>query len=329
LFFTSKGQVHWLKVHKLPQLARESRGRAIVNLISLDKDETVAACRAIRDFTAEDHYLVMCTSKGLVKKTELSKYGRPRSGGIIAIKLRDDDKLIDAIVTQKDDELVLCTADGMAIRFAESDARPMGRNTSGVKGITISGDDEVVGMRVADPNATLLTVCEKGYGKRTPFGPNIGDVGEDGDEASSSARYRTQKRGGKGLRDIKTTERNGKVIGICSVNDDDELLLMTARGKIQRIKCSEISVIGRNTQGVRIMRLKDDDTLATVVRVPRDELVEDETPATVEGKVVSKDSPEVPEEPKPEVDDQGNNTEGGSAEGGSTEGNDADGSDES
>ena len=284
LFFTSKGQVHWLKVHRLPQLSRESRGRAIVNLIPLAKDETVAACRAIRDFSAEDHYLLMCTSKGLVKKTELSKYGRPRAGGIIAIKLRDDDKLIDAIVTSKDDEILLCTSDGMAIRFSESDARPMGRNTSGVKGITLSDGDEVVGMRVADPTATLLTACEKGYGKRTPFGPNIGDVSDDGDEASSSARYRTQKRGGKGLRDIKTTDRNGKVIGISSVNDDDELLLMTAKGKIQRIKCSEISTIGRNTQGVRIMRLKDDDTLATIVRVPRDEHENDES--VVEGEVV-------------------------------------------
>jgi DNA gyrase subunit A len=284
LFFTSKGQVHWLKVHKLPQLSRESRGRAIINLITLEKGETVAACRAIRDFTAEDHYLLMCTSKGLVKKTELSKYGRPRAGGIIAIKLRDDDKLIDAIVTSKDDEILLCTTDGMAIRFSESDARPMGRNTSGVKGISLSEGDEVVGMRVADPSATLLTVCEKGYGKRTPFGPNIGDVSEDGDEASSSARYRTQKRGGKGLRDIKTTDRNGNVIGISSVNDDDELLLMTAKGKIQRIKCSEISTIGRNTQGVRIMRLKDDDTLATIVRVPRDELENED--GVVEGQVV-------------------------------------------
>ena len=315
LFFTSRGQVHWLKVHKLPQLSRESRGRAIINLITLEKDETVAACRAIRDFTAEDHYLTMCTSKGLVKKTELSKYGRPRAGGIIAIKLRDDDKLIDAIVTRKDDEILLCTTDGMAIRFSESDARPMGRNTSGVKGITLSEGDEVVGMRVADPNATLLTVCLQGYGKRTPFGPNIGDLSEDGDEASSSARYRTQKRGGKGLRDIKTTERNGKVIGISSVNDDDELLLMTAKGKIQRIKCSEISTIGRNTQGVRIMRLKDDDTLATIVRVPRDELENEE--GVVEGAVVppadgakaddTKPESDVKPEAKPETEsDEGN-----------------------
>ena len=188
----------------------------------------------------------------------------------------------------------------MAIRFSESDARPMGRNTSGVKGITLSEGDEVVGMRVADPNATLLTVCLQGYGKRTPFGPNIGDLSEDGDEASSSARYRTQKRGGKGLRDIKTTERNGKVIGISSVNDDDELLLMTAKGKIQRIKCSEISTIGRNTQGVRIMRLKDDDTLATIVRVPRDELENEE--GIVEGSVVPSTDDVKVDDAKPDGD---------------------------
>jgi DNA gyrase subunit A len=272
LFFTSRGQVHWRKVHQLPQLPRESRGRSIANLIELKDGETVAACRAIRDFTLEDHFLIMTTAKGLVKKTELSKYGRPRNGGIIAIKLRDDDRLIDVAVAKSGDEIVLCTTDGMAIRFAESDARPMGRNTSGVKGISLSEGDEVVGMRVADPTATLLTACEKGYGKRTPFGISTLSEESENDETSSSARYRTQRRGGKGLRDIKTTERNGKVIGISSVKDGDELLMMTARGKIQRVACSEISVIGRNTQGVRIMRLKDDDTLAVVVRVPRDEL---------------------------------------------------------
>ncbi len=303
LFFTTRGQVHWLKVHKLPNLARESRGRAIVNLITLEKGEKVAACRAIRDFSLADHYLLMCTSKGLVKKTELSQYGRPRSGGIIAIKLKDDDQLIDAIVTKKGDEIVLCTGDGMAIRFSESDARPMGRNTSGVKGISLSGDDEVIGMRVADPSATLLTACEKGYGKRTPFGPNVSDLAEDGEETGGSARYRTQNRGGKGLRDIKTTERNGRVIGISSVNDDDELLLMTARGKIQRIKCSEIGVIGRNTQGVRIMKLKDDDTLATIVRVPRDEIGSgDEEVAAVNPEDGEVKPPEG--EAKPESEDQ-------------------------
>lgn len=281
LFFTDKGKVYWLKVFQLPQLSRESRGRAIVNLLSLDEGESIASCRAIQDFSAEDHYLIMCTRKGLVKKTPLIDYGRPRSNGIIAIKLRDDDALIKAVVAQKGDELVMATADGMAIRFKESDARPMSRNTSGVKGISLRAGDEVVGMVVTDPDATLFTACEKGYGKRTLFGPNQNDDVDDGadgeDETSGSARYRTQNRGGKGLRDIKTTDRNGKVISIVTVNDDDELLLMTSGGKIQRIACSDIGVIGRNTQGVRIMRLSDDDTLAVIARVPRDENDDDST----------------------------------------------------
>ena len=283
LFFTDKGKVYWLKVFQLPQLSRESRGRAIVNLLSLDEGESIASCRAIQDFSAEDHYLIMCTRKGLVKKTPLVAYSRPRSNGIIAIKLREDDSLIKAVVAKAGDELVMATADGMAIRFKESDARPMSRNTSGVKGISLRAGDEVVGMVVAEPGSTLLTACEKGYGKRTLFGPNQAEleaVGSDGDaedETSGSARYRTQNRGGKGLRDIKTTDRNGKVISIVTVNDDDELLLMTSGGKIQRIACSDLGVIGRNTQGVRIMRLSDNDTLAVIARVPRDENEGDET----------------------------------------------------
>jgi DNA gyrase subunit A len=219
----------------------------------------------------------MSTRKGLVKKTALEAYSRPKRGGIIAIKLRDDDELVDVVVTKAGDEVVLSTANGMAIRFNEADARPMGRNTSGVKGIKLQGDDELVGMVVADADATLLTACEKGYGKRTNFGPNTvavdnGVEDEDTeDEAASTARYRTQRRGGKGLRDIKTTARNGKVIGITRVDDDNELLMMTSRGKIQRVAAREISVVGRNTLGVRIMSLDAGDTLAAVVRVPKAE----------------------------------------------------------
>ncbi len=279
LVFTSLGRVYWLKVYELPQLSRESRGRAIVNLLNLAEGEKIADCRAVRDFNLEDHYLMMATKKGLVKKTDLSAYGRPRQGGIIAIKLRDDDELIDVVIAQKGDEVILSTASGMAIRFNQEDARPMGRNTSGVKGITLVGDDELVGMVVADPEATLLTACEHGYGKRTQFGASLADGDED--DSSSASRYRTQKRGGKGVRDIKTTDRNGKVIGVVPVNDSDEVLMMTSRGKIQRIACNDISVIGRNTSGVRIMSLDEGDTLAVVVRVPRDENENGEEP--VEG----------------------------------------------
>jgi DNA gyrase subunit A len=263
----------------------------------------------VREFDS-GHFLMMATRKGLVKKTPLEQYSRPLKGGIIAIKLKDDDELIDVVVTQPGDEVVLSTADGMAIRFHESDARPMGRNTSGVKGIGLRGDDRLVGMVVADPDATLLTACLRGYGKRTLFGPNTplaesagdaeqtppgtepaaeeetieepsaeasGEEEEASGDASSQQRYRAQRRGGKGLRDIKTTDRNGPVIGIVAVHDDDELLMMTARGKIQRIAAREISTIGRNTQGVRIMSLDDDDTLAAIVRVPREEAAAEAT----------------------------------------------------
>jgi DNA gyrase subunit A len=281
----------------------------------------------VRDFDLPGHFLMMATRKGLVKKTALEAYSRPRTGGIIAIKLREDDELVDVVVTKPGDEVVLATANGMAIRFSEADVRPMGRNASGVKGIALSKGDELVGMVVADPDATLLTACERGYGKRTSFGPNspvvediedadsldrsaaddspvesgaVADpgspdetvVGEDsgngpshatpddesGDELTSGSRYRSQRRGGKGLRDIKTTERNGKVIGIQRVSDDDELMMMTIRGKIQRIAAREISVIGRNTQGVRIMSLDEDDKLAAIVRVPNEEADHSDSP---------------------------------------------------
>lgn len=295
LFFTNKGKVYWQKVYELPELARESRGRAIVNLLNLASDEKVADCLAVRDFDLPGHFLMKATRKGLVKKTPLEEYSRPKRGGIIAIKLRDDDELVDVVVTKPGDEVLLATARGMAIRFPESDARPMGRNTSGVKGINLQGDDELVGMVVADPDATLMTACENGYGKRTLFG--IGTAGDDEAEEdnASSARYRTQRRGGKGLRDIKATRRNGRVIGIVRVTDEDEVLMMTARGKIQRVAAAEISVIGRNTQGVRIMKLDEEDALAAIVRVPREDGGE------VELAELSQDRPAGTPRPAPEL----------------------------
>ncbi|MEX2309097.1 MAG: DNA gyrase subunit A [Pirellulales bacterium] len=309
LFFTNKGKVYWQKVYNLPQLSRESKGRAVVNLLNLAEEEKIADCRAVRDFDKPDHYLMMATRKGLVKKTELKAYSRPLKSGIIAIKLKEDDELVDVAITKPGDEVVLATVSGMAIRFNEADARPMGRNTSGVKGITLSKDDHLVGMVVADPDAYLLTACLHGYGKRTPFGPNAAEApplddetqgaveapddvepasgevasatGEAEDETSSGFRYRTQRRGGKGLRDIKTTDRNGPVIGIVRVSDDDELMMMTARGKIQRVKVSDFNPIGRNTQGVRIMSLEDGDTLAAIVCVPKEEREEEEPAESV------------------------------------------------
>ncbi|NUQ61215.1 MAG: DNA gyrase subunit A [Pirellulales bacterium] len=307
LFFTNLGKVYWRKVYDLPQLPRDSRGRAVVNLLSLAEGEHIADCRAVRDFDKPDHYLLMATARGLVKKTDLAAYSRPMRSGIIAIKLREGDELVDVAITSAGDEVVLATASGMAIRFRESDARPMGRNASGVKGIKLVGDDRVVGMVVADPEASLLTVCAHGYGKRTPFGPNAAPTAEgaadlpetdlpedgldgpapdpndesdgeetEGEQVSSSHHYRTQSRGGKGLRDIKTTPRNGSVVGIVRVRDEDELLMISARGKLQRIPASDIGIIGRNTQGVRIMTLDEDDTLVAVKRVPHEEREMDE-----------------------------------------------------
>ncbi len=293
LFLTTSGKVRWQKVYDLPQLGRDSKGRAIVNLLNLEPGEQIAQCLAIRDFNQPGHFVMMATTDGLIKKTPLEQYSRPKKGGIIAIKLREGDSLVDAAVIGPENEVVLVTANGMAIRFNESDARPMGRNTSGVKGIRLSKGDSLVGMVVADPDATLLTVCEKGYGKRTFFGPNAipeeeadanGDViteppseaaneAEDlSEESSSSAtRYRTQRRGGKGVRDIRTKPRNGPVIAIARVTDEDEIFLMTAKGKIQRIAAADVNIIGRNTQGVRIMNVDEGDQLIAVVRVPPEE----------------------------------------------------------
>jgi DNA gyrase subunit A len=309
LFFTNQGKVYWQKVWELPQMSRESKGRAIVNLLNLTPEEKIRDCVPVRDFNLPGHFLMMVTKKGIIKKTPLEAYSRPKKGGIIAIKLREDDELVDVVITKPKDQIILSTAGGMAIRFGQNDARPMGRNTSGVKGISLKKQDEVVGMVVADPTATLLTVCQNGYGKRTSFGPGdelvikeddpsldddvidsgaespepadaeLSDPGQaesaeaSGDDAAndengSSPRYRTQRRGGKGIIDIKTTKRNGPVVSTVAVYDNDELIMMTSRGKIQRIAANDISVIGRNTQGVRIMSLDENDTLAAVVRVP-------------------------------------------------------------
>ncbi len=272
LFFTNKGKVYWQKVYGLPQLSRESRGRAVVNLLRLSEGEQITDCLSVRDFNLPGHFLMMATRKGLVKKTPLEAYSRPKRGGIIAVKLRDDDELVDVVISKPGDEVMLATSSGMAIRFKESDARSMGRNTSGVKGITLSGNDELVGMVIVDPEETLLTVCANGYGKRTLFGAHAASSEENqAEDSSSSTRYRTQRRGGKGIRDIKATKRNGDVVGITPVNDDDEVLMMTSGGKLQRVAVGEISIIGRNTQGVRIMSLSGEDQLAAVVRVPREE----------------------------------------------------------
>ena len=299
LFFTNLGKVYWQKVYDLPELKRDSRGRAIVNLLNLAEGEKIAECLAIRDLSTENLFLVMATRKGLIKKTPLEQYSRPKRGGIIAINLVDGDELVAAGLVGPADEIIMSSAKGQAVRFRQGTVRSSGRNAQGVRGIKLRSGDYVVGMVVADPDSTLLTVCQNGYGKRTLIGPNstAGDVAEDdsadevappeveateGDEEagdSSSNRYPTKGRGTMGVRDIKATERNGPVIAVASVKDADELLMMTARGKIQRLRAADISVIGRNTQGVRIMSLDEGDTLVAVTRVPPEEEPEPQPPA--------------------------------------------------
>jgi DNA gyrase subunit A len=291
LFFTNMGRVYWQKVYDLPELKRDSRGRAIVNLLNLAEGEKIAECLAIRDLAAENLFLVMATRNGLVKKTPLEQYSRPKRGGIIAINLVDGDELVAVSVLGPEDEIIMSSAKGQAVRFRQGTVRSSGRNAQGVRGIKLRSGDYVVGMVVADPDATLLTVCQKGYGKRTLIGPNASggevadedaaeetappeaEVASDEEDAadSTSSRYPTKGRGTMGVRDIKTTDRNGPVIGIEVVRDNDELLMMTARGKLQRIAAADISVIGRNTQGVRIMSLDEGDSLVAVVRVPQEE----------------------------------------------------------
>jgi DNA gyrase subunit A len=307
LFFTNKGRVYWQKVYDLPELKRDSRGRAIVNLLNLSEGEKVAECLPVRDFEQGGKFLLMATRSGLVKKTPLEQYSRPKRVGIIAINLKEGDELVAVTMADADDEIIMSSSRGQAVRYKQATVRASGRNAQGVRGIKQRSGDTSVGMVVADPDATLLTMCEKGYGKRTPIGPNAapGDVEEtpDADAAgddsaaaapessetagddesdetgdSSGSRYPTKGRGTMGVRDIKTTDRNGPVVAIEIVRDADELLLMTARGKIQRIRASDISVIGRNTQGVRIMSLDEADSVVAVVRVPPEEEAEATAP---------------------------------------------------
>jgi DNA gyrase subunit A len=298
LFFTNKGKVYWQKVYELPELRRESKGRAIVNLLSLSEGESIAACLPVRDFEQANHYLVMGTRKGMVKKTPLQQYGRPKKTGIIAMNIKEDDELVAVAIVGPHDEIVQSTAKGQTSRFKQSTVRSSGRNAQGVNGIKLKKDDFVVGMVIADPEGTLLTLCQNGYGKRTPFGPNSpivegeeaeaeapeGEVVEEeiveapeeaealpeGEEPtdSGSFRYPTKGRRTGGVKDIVTTNRNGPVVATAAVRDEDELLIMTARGKLQRLRAADISIKGRRTQGVRIMSLDEGDTVIAVRTVP-------------------------------------------------------------
>ncbi len=252
LFFTDKGRVYWKKVYELPSFGRTAKGRSLANVVETQEDEKITAILRVESF--DDRFLVTATRKGLIKKTALEQYSRPRAGGIIAVGLDEGDSLVGVNLCRTGQSIVLGTSNGMSIRFEESDARAMGRSAVGVWGIRLDEGDEVRDMVVTDGTGTLLTICENGYGKRTPV-----------------EEYRLQSRGGKGIIDIRTSDRNGKVVNLLAVKEDDEVMMITKDGQIVRTKVSEISVIGRNTQGVRCIALNDDDKLVSVARIPSEE----------------------------------------------------------
>ncbi len=252
LFFTNAGKVYWLKVHEIPDAGRAAKGKALVNLLALSGDEKVTATVPVSEFR-EDRFVVMATTQGIIKKTELSAYGNPRQGGIIALSLDKGDRLISVHVTDGQREILLGTKKGITIRFKEDEVRPMGRTAHGVRGITLEEGNEVIGMETITPDSTtqILTVTEGGYGKRTPV-----------------TEYRIQGRGGKGIISVKTSERNGLAIGFLQVRDGDEIMLMAAQGKVLRCKVDEFREIGRNTQGVRILDLEGaGDRVVAVARL--------------------------------------------------------------
>lgn len=259
LFFTNRGRVYWIKVYDIPEMARTARGRSIANLLKMQDNERHTAVLPVSQF--EEKFVFFATANGTVKKTALGAYSRPRPSGIIAISLDPDDSLINVALVSDQDEVVLGTRQGMAVRFNQTDVRAMGRAAGGVRGITLKRDDIVVDMAIIRPEMSLLTVCENGYGKRTEI-----------------EEYRLQKRGGSGVINIKTTERNGEVVALRSVTDSDELMLITANGIMLRTPISETREIGRATQGVRLIRLDEGDKVVSVARVAKDEVESSDTP---------------------------------------------------
>jgi len=249
LIFTRDGKMFWLKVYRLPLGGRAARGRPLVNLIPIDPDDAVVSVVPVREFD-DLRSIVIATHKGRVKRTNLHAYSHVKSIGIIACRLRDDDEVLTTRLLEPGQDILLCTREGKAIRFSEEDVREMGRVASGVKGITLVGDDQVVGMDVIEEGATLLTVTENGFGKRT-----------------STSEYRRQRRGGIGLINIKTRGRNGNVVGTVQVHDDHEVMLSTDRGQVIRTRVAGISVIGRNTQGVTLIRLNDNESVVALARI--------------------------------------------------------------
>jgi DNA gyrase subunit A len=252
LIFSSAGKVYWLKVHELPQVGRVARGQPITSLIRMPSDDHVAAILQVREFK-EGQYIVMATKKGVIKKTELMAFSNPRPGGIIATSIDEGDGLISVHLTNGHHEVLISTKEGQAIRFPGADVRDMGRTARGVRGISLGNKDEVVSMEVIEGDASILTVTENGYGKRSELN-----------------EYRVQSRGGSGIITIKVSDRNGPVVGVRQVTDADDIMLVTDGGKIIRSRAKEISTIGRNTQGVRLISLDEGEKVVSVARLAED-----------------------------------------------------------
>jgi DNA gyrase subunit A len=258
LFFTNQGRVYWAKVYDIPQASRQSRGKAIVNLLDFQENEELATVLAVPEFEPGYHVL-MCTGNGLVKKTDLMAFSRPRSGGIIAVNIVEGDELIAARITDGTLNVFMGSAMGKSIRFHESDVRPTGRNAQGVLGMRLAEGDRIVGLEVLSYGQTLLTMTENGYGKRT-----------------SIDEYPVRKRGGKGVITIKTSERNGQVVGNLLVDDEDDAMLITNTGNIIRIPVRDVSVISRNTQGVKLISLEAGEKVVAAARLAEKEEEEEE-----------------------------------------------------
>ena len=249
MIFSDRGRVYWLRVHEIPDVGPDGRGKAIANLVSMEEGERIAALLTVKEFEA-DKFIVMGTQRGVIKKTELTAFGNPRAGGIIGMGVEEGDSVIAAQLSDGKGEVFIGTRVGMAIRFKEGDVRSMGRAAYGVRGISLRDNDAVVAMEVLRPEGTILTVTEQGYGKRTELG-----------------EYRVQTRGGIGIINIQTSDRNGKVVGIAQVTDDDELMLITQQGKILRMASKDIRTIGRATQGVRLIDIEGDDRAVSIARL--------------------------------------------------------------
>lgn len=253
LFFTNKGRIYWLKSYELPEGQRYSRGKALVNLLKLGKEEFVNALLPLSDLKNKG-CLVFMTKNGVIKKTKVSEFSHPRKGGIIAINLKGDDEVVDVKLVGEGDNLLIATKDGMAVKIRSKDIRAIGRNAAGVRGIRLRDGDYVVGMEVSKDEDSILTATEKGYGKRT--------ILKD---------YREVNRGGVGVINIKCTDKNGKVVGVKTVSDEDEIMIVTKKGVTIRISASQVSKIGRNTQGVRMIKLKDGDSIAKITKVVKED----------------------------------------------------------